>query len=124
MSASALEVRKRYHCGYEYVAVQCIPLQYTKRVMEVLRDEGVLHEAVQIGNEISGGMLWDHRKLPSHLDHSEHLPVQWQNLKDLIQSGIDAVNDAVSDPNARPSIVIHLDTGGDKEFTEYAKNLF
>jgi len=91
---------------------------YTRRVMEVLKEEQVLPDAVQIGNEISSGMLWEHGKLPSHWDRMEELPKEWNNLKNLIQSGIDAIND-VTTPKDRPLIVIHLDTGGAKDFTEH-----
>jgi arabinogalactan endo-1,4-beta-galactosidase len=98
---------------------------YTRRVMEVLQDEKVFPDAVQIGNEISSGMLWNHGKLPAHwADNKEKLPIEWQNLKDLIQSGIDAVNDVASDSKYRPLIVIHLDTGGAKEFTEHWLNTY
>lgn len=91
--------------------------------MEVLRDENVLPDAVQIGNEISSGMLWDLGKLPKDWDNDfstdpSTLPTEWYNLRDFIQSGIDAVNSVVADRSEKPLIVLHLDTGGNQAYTE------
>ena len=86
--------------------------QYTHRVLEVLDQEQALPDAVQIGNEISPGMLWPHGKLPHDWD-DEDPPVQWMNLVRLLNAGTQAVQDVSS----KPRIVIHLDTGGDAAFT-------
>jgi arabinogalactan endo-1,4-beta-galactosidase len=93
---------------------------HTHRVMQVLKDENVMPDAVQVGNEISAGMLWGHGKLPKHWDNDlKNLSQSWYNLAALVQSGIDAIDAVVTKKSERPEIVIHLDTGGETEFTEH-----
>lgn len=102
-----------------YDLLHCV-FNYTYRVMRVLHDEGVLPNAVQVGNEISAGMLWGHGKLPKHWDNDPaNVPQSWLNLVALINKGIEAIDAVVAKPSERPKIVIHLDTGGDTEYTEH-----
>ena len=61
---------------------------------------------VQIGNEISNGMLWPDGKLPANWDH----------FADLIKAGIAGV-EAGSGDGARPRIMIHIDKGGNRAAT-------
>jgi arabinogalactan endo-1,4-beta-galactosidase len=63
---------------------------------------------VQIGNEISTGMLWPYGKLPEN----------WDNFAALIKAGINGVYASIG-TNILPKIMIHIDKGGDKEFTKY-----
>lgn len=59
---------------------------FTKRVMQVLLENNVMPDAVQVGNEISRGMLWDQGKLPKQWVCLG----SWYNLQRLIESGIEA----------------------------------
>lgn len=79
---------------------------YTKESMQAFIEANVLPDMVQIGNEISNGMLWPDGKLPDN----------WDNLADLLQAGINGV-DAGCGNNPRPLVMIHIDKGGDKEAT-------
>jgi arabinogalactan endo-1,4-beta-galactosidase len=45
-------------------------------------------------------------------------PVNWDNLADLLKSGIRGV-EASSGTNTRPLIMIHIDKGGNKNATKY-----
>ena len=75
---------------------------YTRDTMAAFRDAGVLPDMVQIGNEITNGMLWPDGKLPENWDH----------FADLVQAGINGV-DAGRGNGRRPQIMIHIDRGGD-----------
>lgn len=82
--------------------------KYTKRTMIAFREAGVFPDMVQVGNEISNGMLWPTGKLPDN----------WDNFATLLQSGINGVYASCGN-NPCPKIMIHIDKGGDKNFTKY-----
>ncbi|MGH9405692.1 MAG: glycoside hydrolase family 53 protein [Terriglobia bacterium] len=75
---------------------------YTRDTIRALRAGGVLPDMVQIGNEITNGMLWPDGKLPQN----------WDQFADLIKAGINGV-DAGHGNQPRPLIMIHIDRGGD-----------
>lgn len=80
---------------------------YTRDTIAAFRDAGVLPDMVQIGNEISHGMLWPDGRLPDN----------WNNFADLITAGINGV-DAGRGNGPRPKIMIHIDRGGDQAGTK------
>ncbi|WP_321996364.1 glycosyl hydrolase 53 family protein [Draconibacterium orientale] len=82
--------------------------EYTRQTMIAFREAGVFPEMVQVGNEISNGMLWPNGKLPDN----------WDNLAELIQAGINGVYASCGN-NPCPQIMIHIDKGGDKQFSKY-----
>lgn len=75
---------------------------YTRDTIAAFRDAGVLPDMVQVGNEITNGMLWPDGKLPEH----------WDNFAQLVQAGINGVYAGTGD-HPRPRIMIHIDRGGD-----------
>jgi arabinogalactan endo-1,4-beta-galactosidase len=81
---------------------------YTRDSIVAFREAGVLPDMVQIGNEVTPGMLWPDGKLPDH----------WRNFADLVKAGIRGVEDGRS-TNTRPRIMIHIDRGGDRARTKY-----
>jgi arabinogalactan endo-1,4-beta-galactosidase len=76
--------------------------EYTRDTIVAFRDAGVLPDMVQIGNEITHGILWPDGKLPEN----------WDNFAQLIYAGINGV-DAGRGNGVRPQIMIHIDRGGD-----------
>ena len=82
--------------------------EYTRSTMIAFRDSGAFPDMVQIGNEISNGMLWPDGKLPDN----------WDNFAELVQAGINGVYAGCGN-NQCPEIMIHIDKGGDKNFTRY-----
>jgi arabinogalactan endo-1,4-beta-galactosidase len=82
--------------------------EYTRTTMIAFREAGAYPDMVQIGNEISNGMLWPDGKLPDN----------WDQFTELVQAGINGVYASCGN-NPCPRIMIHIDKGGDKEFTEY-----
>ncbi len=79
---------------------------YTRETMIAFRRAGAMPDMVQIGNEISNGMLWPDGKLPE----------QWDHLAELVQAGINGVHAGCGNEPC-PQIMIHIDKGGDKTFT-------
>ncbi len=80
---------------------------YTRDTIGAFRDAGVLPDMVQIGNEVTNGMLWPDGKLPENWDH----------FAELVQAGINGV-DAGRGNGVRPKIMIHIDRGGDSVRTK------
>lgn len=85
--------------------------EYTRSTLVAFRDSGAFPDMVQVGNEISNGMLWPDGKLPDN----------WNNLAELVQAGINGVYASCGN-NPCPEIMIHIDKGGNKTFTEYFFN--
>ena len=69
---------------------------------------------VQVGNEVTAGMLWPDGKLPAH----------WDNFADYLRAGIKGV-DVGCGKSPRPRIMIHIDKGGSvavtKDFFDHIK---
>ena len=83
--------------GYSVDELQKAVYDYTKEVMEILHKENVPPAMVQVGNELTNGLLWPTGKKP-----------EYKNISDYISAGIRAVK-AVDD---KVPIMIHLDNGG------------
>jgi len=52
--------------------------QYTKRVLTALKDQNTIPSIVQIGNEVTSGMLWNTGRVGGSYDNS----TQWHSLTD------------------------------------------
>jgi len=81
--------------------------EYTRQTMSDFREAGVLPDMVQVGNEITNGMLWPDGKLPEN----------WDSFAELVKAGIAGVEAGRGD-QPRPRIMIHIDKGGDKVKTK------
>jgi arabinogalactan endo-1,4-beta-galactosidase len=75
---------------------------YTRDTISAFREAGVLPDMVQVGNEISRGMIWPDGQLPEN----------WDQFAQLLQAGINGV-DAGRGNMAPPLIMVHIDRGGD-----------
>jgi len=80
---------------------------YTRDTITAFREAGVLPDMVQIGNEITNGILWPDAKLPAN----------WDNFIDFQKAGIAGV-EAGKANLPRPRIMMHIDKGGDKVATK------
>ena len=70
--------------------------------MIAFREANVYPDMVQVGNEISNGMIWPYGKLPEN----------WDSFAALIKAGINGVYASIGN-NKHPKIMIHIDKGGD-----------
>jgi arabinogalactan endo-1,4-beta-galactosidase len=82
--------------------------EYTKSTTTSFREAGVLPDMVQIGNEVSNGMIWPDGKLPDN----------WDNFIDLTKAGIKGVMAGKGNLEP-PLIMIQIDKGGDKKATKW-----
>lgn len=72
--------------------------EYTRDTLETMKQEGAFPTLVQVGNEITKGMLWPYGKAPEDYD----------SLIRLVNAGIKGVRAVDSDI----PIMLHLDSGG------------
>ncbi|HEX3045642.1 MAG TPA: glycosyl hydrolase 53 family protein [Bacillota bacterium] len=84
---------------------------YTYDVLAALGSQGTLPEMVQIGNEITNGMLWNIGKVAEELD----TPAQWNMLAELLKGGLRAVRNT----DSQIQTIIHIDRGGDNQRCRY-----
>ncbi len=82
--------------------------EYTRDTLTKFHDAGVPPDMVQIGNEITHGMLWPDGKLPDH----------WDNFAGYLRAGVKGV-DAACGKRPRPKIMIHFDQGASIPKTKY-----
>ena len=100
---------------------------YTAQVVKALKDAGATPDFVQVGNEITGGMLWPDGQVKVPLstvkvfegDVTVIAPPepyndakQWDHLIRLLKADIDGVR-SVTMPEDHVRIIIHIDCGGD-----------
>ena len=78
---------------------------FTKETLEYFADEGELPEMVQVGNEVTHGMLWPVGQLPAKDDGKAFAA--------LIESGLQAVHEV--DAQHAVKTMIHIDRGGDNK---------
>jgi arabinogalactan endo-1,4-beta-galactosidase len=83
-------------------------LEYTRDTTAAFRDAGVLPDMIQIGNEITNGMLWPDGRLPEH----------WNNFADLVHAGVKGVEAGRGD-GPRPKIMIHIERPCDMQATKW-----
>ena len=72
--------------------------EFTRQTMVQLKQAGVTPKWVQLGNEITNGMLWPLGRVP-----------QWDNLAGFLKAGGTAVKSVFPDSQ----LILHLDCGGD-----------
>ena len=90
---------------------------YTYNFVTALKDQGTLPDIVQIGNEITCGVLWDDGRVCDQFNTS----LQWAQLGELIKEGIRGVNESL-DPGDTVKIMIHIDRGGDNAGSQWFYN--
>ncbi len=106
---------------------------YTAQVIKTLKDAGATPDFVQLGNEITGGMLWPEGQVkvplstvkvfggdvtaikpPEPYDDAK----QWDHLIRLLKADARGVR-SVTAPEDHVRIVIHIDCGGDWPVTKW-----
>lgn len=80
---------------------------YNSNCIAALKVAGALPEYVQVGNEITSGLLWPEGQVGGASD----TPAQWSNLGQLLNAAVQGVRDAAG--QQMPKIIIHIDRGGD-----------
>ena len=106
---------------------------YTAHVIKILKDAGATPDFVQVGNEITGGMLWPDGQVKVPLSNVKVFggdvtvikppepyndAEQWNHLIRLIKANIAGVR-SVTAPQDHVRIIIHIDCGGDWPVTKW-----
>ena len=89
---------------YSYDEVCAAVYAHTKEVLEALKAQGTLPDMVQVGNEVSNGMLWPY----GSVRHS------FEGLCGLLKEGVRAVREYAPDAE----VMIHVALGGQAEESE------
>lgn len=84
---------------------------YTKDVVATFAAQGTPVDIVQIGNEVTLGMLWPVGQI--YQKDSEN----WEDFARLVKAG--ASGAAQGAPSRPPAIMVHTDTGGDVGMSTY-----
>ena len=87
---------------------------YTKSVIIEFKNAGALPDIVQIGNEVTPGMLWPEGKVGGEEDTER----QWERFTQLLKAGIRGVRATLGQRDAI-RIMIHIDRGGDWPATQW-----
>ncbi len=86
---------------------------YTASVIEAFKKENVLPDMVQVGNEITPGMLWPDGRVGGDFEND----TQWEKFTSLLKAGITGVRQGAGDSNV--IIMLHIDQGGKKIVTKW-----
>jgi arabinogalactan endo-1,4-beta-galactosidase len=87
---------------------------YNSNTIATFAAAGAMPDFVQIGNEITGGMLWPSGQV------SGSGGTTWSNLAQLMNSAIQGIRDTTNALGVTmPKIIVHIDRGGDWATTEW-----
>jgi len=103
-----------------FAALKDSVYQYTHDVIKALNDQGTLPDMVQIGNEITAGMLWNDGRVGGSYDTD----TQWNQFSELLKAGIRGVRESCEQGDS-VKIMIHIDRGGNNTASRwFFDNLF
>ena len=91
---------------------------FSYQVVKAMERQGTPPDIVEVGNEITHGMLWP----DGHVimgDASYDTPAQWQQFTSLVKSGIDGVKAT----HSRARIMIHIASADDTELRWFFDHL-
>ncbi|MBP6469731.1 MAG: arabinogalactan endo-1,4-beta-galactosidase [Chloroflexi bacterium] len=88
----------------DFAELETAVYTYTLDLLSALKGQGTLPDIVQIGNEITPGILWDDGRVGGSYNN-------WPQLAALLQAGIAGVRDSLASTDTI-QIMIHLDAGG------------
>ncbi len=92
---------------------------YTRETLAAFRREGCSPDMVEVGNEITNGLLWPdggpfgEPAKGKEADNRPSAEVQWDRLADLLKAGIRGVQ--ADDRRREIPIMLHIDKGGSRE---------
>lgn len=84
---------------------------YSSNAIATLAAAGALPDFVQVGNEITGGLLWTNGAISGNYNAA------WASLGRLMKAAITGIRDAAG--STPPRIIIHIDRGGDWSTTQW-----
>jgi arabinogalactan endo-1,4-beta-galactosidase len=94
---------------------------YTAQTLDLLATKGLYPRVVQVGNEITNGMLFPDGQLAP--DHAAGSARQWQRLARLVNAGVRAVREHSTHEHPTQAM-IHLHSGGGKDVVHWFMDHF
>lgn len=85
---------------------------YNSNCIAAFNAANAMPDYVQVGNEITGGLLWPVGQVPG-----ENAAAQWSQLGQLMKAAVQGIQDAAG--TNMPKIIVHLDRGGDWNTTKW-----
>jgi arabinogalactan endo-1,4-beta-galactosidase len=85
---------------------------YNSNCIASFKAAGAMPDFVQVGNEITAGMLWPYGQVGTTTNST-----QWSQLAQLMNAAIQGISDASG--ATPPKIVVHIDRGGDWGGTQW-----
>jgi arabinogalactan endo-1,4-beta-galactosidase len=85
---------------------------YNSNCIAAFMAAGAMPDYVQVGNEITDGMLW-----PDGRISGENATLRWSQFGQLMKAAIQGIKDASG--SKMPKIVVHIDRGGDWGATKW-----
>jgi arabinogalactan endo-1,4-beta-galactosidase len=84
--------------------------QYTREVVEEMCSIGCSPAIVQLGNEVTNGILWDEDNQENkHGIHRLLYDHEWLNFSTLMHHASRGVRDSIQPENTQPKIMLHFD---------------
>lgn len=90
---------------------------YTKYVISRFKEQNILPDMIQLGNEIVYGFLWNDGRVGDEFDTD----IQWQQFTQLLNSAKQGVNDAIG-INDSIEIMIHVHCGANNGWSNWFYN--
>jgi arabinogalactan endo-1,4-beta-galactosidase len=106
-----------------FTQLQSTIQSYTQNTLLAFKDAGVMPDMVQLGNEISSGMLWGTTSNPAggklvFTGSAATQRTSWQNLGSLLNSAIQGVR-AAQGSGPKIDVAIHIDQGDQDGHPQY-----
>jgi arabinogalactan endo-1,4-beta-galactosidase len=80
--------------------------EYTRNVLQRLKNKSLLPEFIQVGNEINCGLFYTNR--PSGFPSCHACEGDWENLGRVLNVAIRAVRDVATDSPTPPRVILHV----------------
>ena len=87
--------------------------EYSRECIQAFAAAGAMPDQVQVGNEITPGLLWPEGRVGGSYENA----TQWQQFGKLLKAAIRGIKEGAGP--ARPTILIHIDRGGDWPATQW-----
>ncbi|MEM7680781.1 MAG: glycosyl hydrolase 53 family protein [Planctomycetota bacterium] len=91
--------------GLSFPQLETQVRDYTRDVLDQMQAAGVMPQAVQLGNEIQTGMIWDHGRLYATPGQQS---AEFDRLADLLAAAAQGVDQAAADSAVAPQKMIHF----------------
>lgn len=108
------QTKPKAWAGLSYKELVKQVYDYTYETLKIFEARGLTPQYVQIGNEVTPGMLWPDGRVSGE---SFNTPEQWAKFAELLQSGCNAVDAAL--PENTPKKIVHIDRGGSPGVVKY-----